>query len=177
MKCPICEIINPDTALRCDCGYDFSTRQMKEPYLPQASRTIMKTSIETLHLLPRIFCILAIVFVSMFAMDAFAPGLTIWQQLGGFFMHLIPSFVLAGVLIVAWKWEFIGGILFMAIGIGLSPFIFMLNYKYRGASIGGALVAVLAIPFPFVIMGILFVVSHYLKKREFSKTPQTTLGS
>ncbi|HKX29716.1 MAG TPA: PF20097 family protein [Blastocatellia bacterium] len=25
MNCPRCDLINPDTALRCDCGWDFST--------------------------------------------------------------------------------------------------------------------------------------------------------
>jgi hypothetical protein len=119
---------------------------------------------------------LAILFVSLFALDAFAPGLTIWQQLGNFFMHLIPSFILAGFLIVAWKWEFIGGIIFMAIGVGLSPFVFMLNYKRNQFSIGASLGVILMITFPFVVVGILFIVSHYRKKREFSKTPQTTLG-
>ncbi len=32
MKCPICGLINPDTALRCDCGYDFPSGQIKESY-------------------------------------------------------------------------------------------------------------------------------------------------
>lgn len=30
MKCPYCGLINPETALRCDCGYDFAPKQMKE---------------------------------------------------------------------------------------------------------------------------------------------------
>lgn len=29
MKCPNCGLENPDTALRCDCGYDFASGQMK----------------------------------------------------------------------------------------------------------------------------------------------------
>ncbi len=33
MKCPHCGLINPETALRCDCGYDFATKQIKESYL------------------------------------------------------------------------------------------------------------------------------------------------
>lgn len=32
MQCPTCRLINPDTALRCDCGYDFQSRQMERPY-------------------------------------------------------------------------------------------------------------------------------------------------
>jgi uncharacterized membrane protein YvbJ len=25
MKCPLCGLLNPETATRCDCGYDFSS--------------------------------------------------------------------------------------------------------------------------------------------------------
>jgi hypothetical protein len=37
--CPECGLASTDTALRCDCGYDFSDRTMKESYLsPQEQR-------------------------------------------------------------------------------------------------------------------------------------------
>lgn len=125
----------------------------------------MKTSIRLFHWLPRIICILAILFISLFAADSFAPGLTIWQQLGDFLMHLIPSFILLALLIVAWKWERIGGIIFMVLGIGLSPFIFMLNYN-RNHSIGMSLVIILTITIPFFVVGILFIISHNIKKKN-----------
>jgi len=32
MKCPKCSLINPDSVLRCDCGYDFESGQVKESY-------------------------------------------------------------------------------------------------------------------------------------------------
>jgi hypothetical protein len=126
---------------------------------------IMKTSIRVFHWLPRVICILAILFISMFAADAFAHGLTIWQQLGGFFMHLIPSFILLALLTVAWKWEYIGGIIFTVIGLGLSPFIFMHNYNMNN-SVGMSLGIILAITFPFVVVGILFIISHFMKKKN-----------
>jgi hypothetical protein len=111
----------------------------------------------------------AILFVSLFAADAFDQGLTIWQQLGDFFMHLIPSFILLAILIVAFKWEKIGGIIFIVIGLGLSPVIFNHNYKMN-QSIGMSLGIILMITFPFVIVGVLFLVSHFLKKKELLKT-------
>ena len=127
----------------------------------------MKTSsIQLFHWLPRIFCILAILFVSMFALDAFAPGLTIWQQLGAFFMHLLPSFVLVAFLVVAWKWELAGGIIFTLIGVGLSPFIFNMNHTRNHFSVIASLGVVMMITFPFVVVGILFIISHFLKKKE-----------
>ena len=129
----------------------------------------MKTSIKVFHWLPRIICLLAILFVSLFAADAFAPGLTIWQQLGAFIMHLIPSFILLGFLIVAWKWEYVGGLIFLIIGLALSPIVFMHNYNMNH-SVWMSLGVILAITFPFVIVGVLFMVSHSLKKKNRLKT-------
>jgi len=126
-------------------------------------------SIKLFHWLPRIICILAILFVSIFAADAFAPGLTIWQQLRAFVIHLIPSFVLLAFLIVAWKWELIGGIILAVIGLVMSPFIFTLNYNRNHFSVGASLVDVLMITFPFIVVGILFIISHSLKKKNLSK--------
>ena len=123
----------------------------------------MKKSIRIFHWLPRILCILAILFISLFAADSFRPEITIWQQLTGFFMHLIPSFILTALLVVAWKWEFIGGIIFMVIGLAFSPYIFIHNYNMNH-SVGMTLGIVMLITFPFVVVGILFIISHYKKK-------------
>jgi hypothetical protein len=125
----------------------------------------MKTSIAIFHWLPRIICILAILFISMFALDAFEPGLTIWRQLGDFVMHLIPSFILIAFLIIAWKWERVGGVLFMIIGLGFSPFIFMMNFRHNH-SIWISLGIISLITLPFVIVGILFLISNSLKRRK-----------
>ncbi len=139
-----------------------------------AGENKMKTSIKILQWLPRVICTLAILFVSLFALDAFTPGHTIWQQLGDFFIHLIPSFILIASLIIAWKWEFAGGIIFLIIGIGLSPFVFMMNY-HRTHSIGISLVIILMITIPFVVVGILFLISHSWRKKESSKISQQML--
>lgn len=125
----------------------------------------MKTKIKVFHWLPRILCILAILFISLFAADAFEPGKTIWQQLAAFFIHLIPSYILLAFLLIAWKWEKIGGILFMSIGLGFSPFIFQHNYNMNH-SVGMSLGILLMINFPFIIVGLLFFASHFLKKKN-----------
>src|SRR5881296_566108 len=30
--CPNCRLTNPESAKRCDCGYDFESRGVKQPY-------------------------------------------------------------------------------------------------------------------------------------------------
>ena len=127
----------------------------------------MKTWVKVIHWAPRIICILAILFISLFAGDAFEHGETIWQKLGAFFMHLIPSFILLAFLVVAWKWEFVGGIIFMAVGLGFSPFIFTHNYSMNH-SVGLSLAIVMFINMPFVLTGALFLVSHRLKQKQLA---------
>lgn len=127
----------------------------------------MKNSIKLFHWLPRILCILAIVFVSLFALDAFNDKLPILEQIKDFIIHLVPSFVLIILLIIAWKWEKIGGIIFLVLGLGFSPFLFMKNYKMN-QSIAMSSVVILIICVPFIIVGILFLISYY-KKRKTDK--------
>lgn len=35
--CPRCRLVNPPTAQRCDCGYDFAARAVRPSYLPGAA--------------------------------------------------------------------------------------------------------------------------------------------
>ena len=37
MECPKCWLLNPPTALRCDCGWDFASGTMKDSYLRPAA--------------------------------------------------------------------------------------------------------------------------------------------
>ena len=66
---------------------------------------------------PRILMILFIFFISLFAFDAFDGNQTILNKIGAFLIHLIPSAVLVILLIISWKREWIGGIIFFLLGI------------------------------------------------------------
>ena len=125
----------------------------------------MKISTRVLYWLPRIICIIGILFISMFSIDTLNSELTIWQQILSLSMHLIPSFVLIFLLLLSWKRELIGGIIFMIIGLGFSPIIFIHNFKMN-QSIWMSLGVILVITIPFVIVGVLFIVSHYRKKKS-----------
>jgi hypothetical protein len=120
-----------------------------------------------LHWLPRVLCVLAILFISMFALDAFDPRLTIWHQISGFLIHLLPSFTLVLFLLIAWKWELIGGMIFILVGLGFAPVIFNINY-HRLHSVGAVLGILLMLNGPFVLVGCLFILNHILKRKKTS---------
>jgi len=128
----------------------------------------MKISQKIIFWTPRILCILAILFISMFALDAFQPDLTIWQQLGNFFMHLIPSFILLAILLVAWKWELIGGGIFIVIALIMTPVIYIHNYNMNG-SVWMSLWVIAMITFPFFLIGLLFILDYKINKKRNSE--------
>jgi len=126
----------------------------------------MEKSINVFHWLPRIICILAILFVSMFALDAFDPELTLWKQIVDFLIHLIPSYIMIALLVIAWKWEYVGGIIFTVIGFVFCVSVFLLNYNRNHFSIAQSIISTLIVAVPFVLVGILFMMSHNKKKQK-----------
>ncbi len=70
-----------------------------------------------LYWAPRILSIAFIGFLSLFALDVFDETSGFWKTILALAMHLIPSFVLIGVLVLAWKWEWIGAALYAAAGV------------------------------------------------------------
>ena len=128
----------------------------------------MKTTTKVLCWTARILCIFAILFVSLFALDSVSSERTFWQNITALLIHLIPSFVLLALLIIAWKWEKTGGIILTIIGLALSIFVFVLNYNRNHFSVANSLKNALILAIPFVLAGILFILSHYRKKKELS---------
>jgi hypothetical protein len=78
----------------------------------------MNTSMKRIvYWTPRVLSIALIGFLSLFALDVFNEGNSFWQTGLALGIHLIPSFVLIGVLVLAWKWEWIGAVAFAAAGL------------------------------------------------------------
>jgi lysylphosphatidylglycerol synthetase-like protein (DUF2156 family) len=128
----------------------------------------------TIRWVAKILCILAIVFISLFAVDVFTEGasLNLGQKIVAFLMHMIPSFVLIIALIIAWKNEFAGGILIALVGLATSPFVYNRNYIPHH-SVSQALLIVAMINVPFIIVGVLFIISYFLHppKKLTTQTP------
>jgi len=125
----------------------------------------MSKALKIIHWTPRILCIIAILFISLFASDAFGHGGGFWKELGDFIIHLIPSFILLVFLLIAWKWELIGGIVFSVIGLVMTPIVYSHNFAMN-QNVGMSLIIIASITFPFIVIGVLFIISHYMKKKQ-----------
>ena len=115
----------------------------------------------------RILLIFMILFWALFSLDVFEEEQGFWNILVAFLMHNIPVFVMILILITAWKWEHIGGVLLMLGILGFTIFLF----SRSGRFMYGTLIMV-GIPF---LIGAMFVVNHYLlgKKKSVNDTPQS----
>ena len=62
---------------------------------------------------PRIAGIVIAMFVAMFALDVFGLGGTVWQQIGAFLIHALPAILMGVVVVIAWRWEWVGAAAFL----------------------------------------------------------------
>lgn len=109
---------------------------------------------------PRIASIIFIAFLALMSLDVFTEGASFWEIIVGLFMHNIPVFILLAVLIISWKHEIVGGIVFVLAGI-LYIFITAKNADdWRMALAWSIQIAGTA----FVIGG--FFIANWFKKRQ-----------
>jgi len=98
---------------------------------------------------PRILCILFAVFISLFAFDVFGEGYGFWETIRALLMHLIPTGVILIVLALSWRWEWVGGALFIALGV-LYLVLFWGRFHWS---------AYLVISGPLFLLGVLFLIN------------------
>lgn len=118
-----------------------------------------------LYWFARISALLAIGFISLFALDSFESGPSISDQLMHFGMHLIPSLILLVVFFLACFFEKLGGIIYMLVGLGLAPVIYLHNYSINH-SIWTSLGVIALINLPFILIGFAFWNRGRLKTRQ-----------
>jgi len=106
--------------------------------------------------IPRIISILAIVFVVMFSLEVFGGNEPITKKLLAFLVHNIPALILIAALIIAWKRELIGGILFIVLFLAGCYF-----FKSFAGNPGSLIVIS-----PFLLVGLLFIVSYTVTKTK-----------
>lgn len=104
----------------------------------------------------RILAILAILFVLMFSLDSFGGDKPAGRQILEFLITSIPALTLVCALVVAWKYEIIGGPIFIIIAIALG--IFWNSFTGNSGS--------LIILAPFFLIGLLFLLHGLLSRKR-----------
>jgi hypothetical protein len=123
-------------------------------------RLMAKKSGRFIYWIPRILAILFIFLLALMSLDVITPENNLWQTITGLFMHNIPTLVLLIVLIISWKHELIGGIVFILAGL-LYIFWASLNVPWYLA-----LSWSITIAGPAFLIGILFMINWYRKKKQ-----------
>lgn len=106
---------------------------------------------QVLRIIALVLGALDVVFLSVFTLDAFTPGIPLADQLVGFSIHLVPSTVLAVLIAIAWWSPVVGGVALIL--ASSAPFVFLSN------PIGVNLILSL----PVLAVGCLFVWSAWLR--------------
>lgn len=104
-----------------------------------------------LYWTPRVLCILSAAFISIFAADVFGEGAGFWQTALALLIHLIPTFLMVAVLVVSWRREWIGGVVYIA--LAALWVIWAWNKPFFGW------VPLLLIAGPLVVTGVLFLLN------------------
>ena len=94
---------------------------------------------------PRVLGIGLCLFLSLFALDAFSGEKKFLEALTAFAIHLLPAMAVLAAVVVAWRWEWVGGLVF-----------FVLAIVYAMLTLGH-LSWMLVISGPLVIEGLLFL--------------------
>ena len=76
-----------------------------------------KLSKKVLYWTPRVLGILFAAFVTLFAFDVFGEDKAVGETIVALLMHLIPTAVIVIALIIGWKRELMGAILFIGLAL------------------------------------------------------------
>jgi hypothetical protein len=98
---------------------------------------------------PRILCILFALFLMVFSLDVFGHGYSFAELALGLLIHNLPTLALFLILYLTWKREWIGGVLFTALGV----FYIADNWNKFDYT------AFLLIGGPPILIGILFILN------------------
>jgi hypothetical protein len=107
---------------------------------------------QTLFWAPRLLTVLFAIFISLFAFDVFGMGYSFWETLLALLMHLIPTGIILLVLIIAWRWEWVGGIGFMGLGL-----LYLLGFPGQHWS------AYVILSGSLFVLGVLFLVNWWYR--------------
>jgi hypothetical protein len=116
---------------------------------------------QVVHFLPRILSVLLVGLMIVLALDAFVGGQTTLDTMRAFGLHLIPAGIVLAIALLAWRWEWAGGVLFFALAVGYCLLA------------DGRVSWMLVIAAPLVVTGALFLWSWQLSHRGAPQPFQT----
>jgi hypothetical protein len=117
--------------------------------LPQIRKAIFWT--------PRLLTILFAIFISLFSLDVFAEDGGFLKIFFAFMIHLIPTAIIVTILILSWKREWIGGVIFFLLGIAYAVWAF--SHPQWILFISG----------PLFVISVLFFIGWFRRKEIRSK--------
>jgi hypothetical protein len=116
---------------------------------------IRRTDKPALHWLPRIFGICFTLFIGMFSLDVYTPGMKFIHLAIGTAIHLIPCFLIAIALGFAWKRPLVGAVTFPVLGAG-----FLLFFRKVPVPVHAVIAG------PLFLIGILFLAEWLGRRKE-----------
>jgi len=116
-------------------------------------KIIIYLSLLFIKWIPRILCIIFAIGISLFALDAFDNDEGFWKTLLALLIHLIPTLIVIAVLVLSWRWPWVGGISYISLGIA---YLIWASKSGRGSEI---------IYIPLFSIGILFLINWFLRKK------------
>jgi len=105
-----------------------------------------ETTHRFLYWTPRILCIAFAAFISIFAFDVFEMPLSIPEKALALLMHLIPTFLVILALVIVWRREWIGALVF--------PLLAVVHLVTKWGVLDWSAYAI--IDGPLVLLGVLF---------------------
>lgn len=115
--------------------------------------------------LPRGLGIAYALFLMLFTFDAWEGTNSFWEGLLGWFIHLLPIFIVLFILVVAWVRPRVGGILFLLLAAGFS---ILFAERWDGDRVETALSL-------FIVAGPLFLLSVLFMMEARRSPPQPGL--
>ena len=114
---------------------------------------------------PRISAIIFILFLAMFSLDIFEGNYGFWGTILGLFIHNIPALILLIVLLISWKYEIVGGIVFILAGL-LYSIMNIIRLMMSSPVEWYRLSWSLIIAGPAFLIGALFLIGWFQKKKK-----------
>ncbi len=106
VKCPRCGLINPDTAQRCDCGYDFASKKVGKPFYAQEFPPEIKSSLTLLIVINLVYAVLAVAIGD----DLALAGVLLWMIVVYFlYSRLVQgkNWARIGLMLFTFPWGFL----------------------------------------------------------------------